>query len=310
MSELDLRHLRIFVALYATKNVTRAAETVGLSQSSVSVVLGQLREHYGDPLFVRTSGGMQATPRAELLVPVVRQAMQLLDQSLVRTADFNPAEITRSFRICMTDVGQMTLLPRLLSKIHQLAPNVSIEVGNLSHETARQLETGEADLAMGFTVDIKAVVYQQKLFDEGFACIVASDHPRIIDRMTLAQLRQEKHVKVMLSATAHSIIDKFLERKGVQRIFAVNVPTFLGLGQVVASSNLVAIVPLRLAAIFAAESGVKIVSLPVRFPSYSVIQYWHDRYHRDPGNIWLRSLIYGFCCNSGVGTNIAVRLNG
>jgi DNA-binding transcriptional LysR family regulator len=265
---------------------------VGLSQSSVSVVLGQLREHYGDPLFVRTSVGMQATPRSELLVPVVRQAMQLLDQSLVRAAEFNPAEITRSFRICMTDVGQMTLLPRLLSKIHPLAPHVSIEVGNLSHETARHLETGEADLAMGFTVDIKAGVYQQKLFDEGFACIVSRNHPRIIDRMTLAQLQQEKHVKVMLLATAHSIIDKFLERKGVQRIFAVNVPTFLGLGQLVASSSLVAIVPLRLAAIFASESGVKIVSLPVRFPSYSVTQYWHDRYHRDPGNAWLRALVY------------------
>lgn len=292
MSELDLRHLRIFVALYATKNVTRAAETVGLSQSSVSVVLGQLRAHYDDPLFVRTSGGMQATPRTESLVPVVRQAIQLLDQSLVRAVEFDPAEINRSFRICMTDVGQMTLLPRLLSKIHQIAPNVRIEVGNLSHETARQLETGETDLAMGFTVDIKAGVYQQKLFDEGFACIVARGHPRITDRMTLAQLQQEKHVKVMLSATAHSIIDKFLDRKGVQRIFAVNVPTFLGLGSVVASSNLVAIVPLRLGAIFAAESGVKIISLPVRFPSYSVIQYWHDRYHRDLGNIWLRSLVY------------------
>lgn len=292
MSELDLRHLRILVALYATKNVTRAAEAVGLSQSSVSVVLAQLREHYGDPLFVRTSGGMQATPRTELLLPVVCQALQLLDQSLVRAVDFNPAEIKRKFRICMTDVGHFTLLPRLLSKILPLAPHVTIEVVNLSHETARHLESSEADLAMGFTMDIKAGFYQQKLFDEGFVCIVARDHPRIIDRMTLAQLQQEKHVKVMLSATAHWIVDKILERKGVQRVFAVTVPTFLGLGQVVASSDMVAIVPLRLGAIFAAESGVKIVPSPVRFPSYAVVQYWHDRYHRDPGNIWLRSLVF------------------
>jgi len=292
LSEIDLRHLRIFIALYATKNVTRAAETVGLSQSSVSVVLGQLREHYGDPLFVRTSGGMQPTPRAELLVPVVRQAMQLLDQSLEKAAEFTPAQITRSFRICMTDVGQMTLLPRLLSKVHLLAPHVNIEVDNLSHDTAHQLEVGEADLAMGFTEDIRAGFYQQKLFDEGFACIASRDHPRIIDHMTLAQFSQEKHVKIMLSATAHSIVDKFLERQGVHRTFAVNVPTFLSLGRVVASSDLVAIVPLRLGAIFASESRVKIVSLPVRFPSYSVNQYWHDRYHRDPGNAWLRSLVY------------------
>ena len=285
--------------------MTRASEAVGLSQSSVSVVLAQLREHYGDPLFVRTSGGMQPTPRAELLMPMLRQALQLLDQSLVRAVEFNPAEITRSFRICMTDVGQMTLLPRLLSKVHQLAPNISLDVSNLSHETARQLETGEVDLAMGFTVDIKAGFYQQKLFDEGFACIVARDHPRIGDRMTLAQMKQEKHVKVMLSATAHSIVDVLLERKGLHRVFAINTPTFLSLGRMVANSTLVAIVPLRLGAIFDAEGKVKIVSLPVTFPSYSVKQYWHDRYHRDPGNVWLRSLAYETASNLPLATAIS-----
>lgn len=292
MSQLDLRHLRIFLALHAAKHVTRAADAVGLSQSSVSVALGQLRAHYGDPLFVRTSSGMRATPRAEALAPLVRQAMQLLDQGLERPAAFDPAAITRRFRICMTDVGQMTLLPRLLSRLQQAAPGVSIEVGNLTHDTARELETGEADLAMGFTADIKAGHYQQKLFDEGFTCIVSRDHPRVGERMTLAQFQRERHVKVMLSATAHSIVDRLLERKGVQRRFGVQVPSFLGLGQVVATSDLVAIVPLRLGKIFAAESRVKAVSLPLRFPSYQVSQYWHDRYHRDPGNAWLRSLVH------------------
>ena len=66
----------------------------------------------------------------------------------------------------------------------------------------------------------------------------------------------------------------------------------LGLGQLVASTSLLAIVPLRLGTIFAAENGVQIVSLPIRFPHYSVNQYWHDRYHRDAGNLWLRSVVY------------------
>ncbi|MFD0669144.1 LysR family transcriptional regulator [Ramlibacter sp. MAHUQ-53] len=292
MSDLDLRHLRIFLALHAARNVTRAADAVGLSQSSVSIALGQLRSHYDDPLFVRTSGGMHPTPRAEALAPVVRQALQLLDQGLERPAAFEPAGITRRFRICMTDVGQMTLLPRLLSRVHQAAPQVTLEVGDLTHDTARQLETGEADLAMGFTAEIKAGHYQQKLFDEGFACLVSRDHPRIGERMTLAQFQRERHVKVMLPATAHSIVDRILERKGVQRTFGVSVPSFLGLSEVLASSDLVAIVPLRLGTIFASRNRVKIVSLPFRFPTYLVNQYWHDRYHRDPGNAWLRSLVY------------------
>lgn len=292
MSELDLRHLRIFLALHTARNVTRAAETVGLSQSSVSVVLGQLREHYGDPLFVRTSAGMNPTPRAEQLAPQVRQALQLLEQSLEPEPAFNPASIKRTFRICMTDVGQLTLLPPLLARVLELAPNARVELAYLSHDTPRQLESGEADLAMGFTEHIQAGFFRQKLFDEGFACIAARDHPRIADRITLAQLQQEQHVQVLLSATAHSIVDKVLERRRVRRSFAARVPGFLGLDHVVASSQLVAIVPLRLAAIYAAERRVKIVALPLALPSYTVNQYWHDRYHRDPGNAWLRSVAY------------------
>lgn len=292
MSEIELRHLRILLAVHAARHVSRAAEALGLSQSSVSVVLSQLREHYEDPLFVRTSEGMEPTPRAEQLVPVARQVLQLLDQGLQRPADFAPTEIARSFRVCMTDVGQMTLLPRLLARLLQVAPKVRIEVGNITHDTGRQLEAGEADLAMGFTEHMRAGFYRQKLFDEGFACIVSRDHPRIGDRMTLADLRQERHVKVVLSATAHAIVDQVLERRRIRRVFAAAVPSFLGLGQVVAHSELVAIVPLRLAAIFAAEGPVKIVATPLNLPSYAVNQYWHDRYHRDPGNAWLRSVVH------------------
>lgn len=289
MTQIDLRHLRIFLALHASQNVSRAAETVGLSQSSVSVALGQLRQHYGDPLFVRTAHGMQATPRADQLVPTVRQALQLLDHSLERTPEFRPQEISREFQISMTDVGYVTLLPAVLGAVQRLAPRVSIRVRHLSHDTARQLELGEVDLAMGFTTEIKSGFYQQKLLDEGFACIASRRHPRVGDSLGLEQLAHEKHVKVMVSATAHSLIDRVLERAGVQRSFALSVPAFLGVDQIVASSELLAIIPRRLAAAYVAVGTVKVVSLPLRMPAYAVNQYWHERFHRDPASIWLRT---------------------
>lgn len=290
--ELDMRHIRIFLELYTSRNVSRTAELVGLSQSSVSVVLGQLRQHYDDPLFVRTSEGMQPTPRARTLEPALREAMSLLARSMVREPEFRPESIRRTFRLSMTDVGQMTLLPGLLSKIRMTAPHAEILVSNLSYETPRHLETGDCDLAMGFTDHIKAGFYQQKLFDEGFACIVSRNHPRIGETISLARLSKEPHAKVMLSATSHALIDRFLEGKGVQRNFSVRVPSFLGLSQIIATSELVAIVPVRLATIFAVNGLVRIVTPTVQFPSYSVNQYWHDRFHRDPANMWLRSIVY------------------
>lgn len=289
MSQIDLRHLRIFLALYASKHVSRAAETVGLSQSSVSVALGQLRQHYQDPLFVRTAHGMQATPRAEQLAPTLRQALQMLDHSLERAPEFRPREISREFQISMTDVGYVTLLPAVLAAVQRLAPRVSIRVRHLSHDTARQLELGEVDLAMGFTSEIKSGFYQQKLLDEGFTCIASRVHPRVGDSLNLEQLAQEKHVRVMVSATAHTLIDRVLERAGVQREFALTIPAFLGVDQIVAGSELLAIVPRRLATAYVAVGAVKRVALPLRLPAYAVNQYWHERFHRDPASIWLRT---------------------
>lgn len=289
MSQLDLRHLRIFLALLAHKSVSRAAEALGLGQSSVSMALAQMRKHYDDALFVRTANGMQPTPRAELLAPQVRQALQLLDESLERVPEFRPEEITREFHISMTDVGHVTLLPAILAAVQRQAPRVSIRISHLGYDTAHRLESGEVDLAIGFTSEIKSGFFQQKLLDEGFSCIAAVRHPRVASKLSLEQLASERHVNVMVSATAHSLIDRVLERAGVQRAFALSIPAFLGVNQIVSNSQLLAIIPKRLAAAYAAAGSVKIVDLPLRMPSYAVNQYWHERYHRDPACVWLRT---------------------
>ena len=115
LSTFDIRHMRIFLALHAAKNVSRAAQQVGLSQSSVSIALGQLRERYSDPLFVRTSGGMQATPRAEQLVPVIRQALHLLSDFLVSVA-MDPMDLADLRSYCFLSKAR-----RIIYSYHQFA---------------------------------------------------------------------------------------------------------------------------------------------------------------------------------------------
>ena len=68
----DAKLLRLFDLLYHTRSVTRAAEDLGLSQPTVSIWLAKLRTQFNDPLFVRTSEGMQPTPRADALIGTVR----------------------------------------------------------------------------------------------------------------------------------------------------------------------------------------------------------------------------------------------
>ena len=290
MRELDLKDLRILDALFKTKSVSQASATIGLSQPSVSIRLGQLRRRFKDALFVRTSAGMQPTPKGEALIPAIRQALVLFDGTADQ-AVFDPRTSDRTFRICMTDAGQFITLPALLDRLRSLAPKLRVEVLNLTAEASRLLESGDADLATGFTFDIQAGFYQQALVEDHFVCIVSKRHPRIGSRLSRKQFETEAQIDVITRGTGHWLLYKGLEDATVTRRVAVRVPSFLGLARIVAHSDLLALVPARMGAILAKQGELRTLNPPIKLPSYVVKQYWHERYHRDPANKWLRSVI-------------------
>ena len=113
MNDIDLRLLAVFDAIYRTRSVTAAANALDLGQPAVSVALAKLRAHFGNPLFVRTSRGMEPTPFAESLVRPVRGVLDALDLVLGHENEFAPASSDRTFCLCMTDISQLVLLPRL-----------------------------------------------------------------------------------------------------------------------------------------------------------------------------------------------------
>lgn len=291
MIDIDLKLLTILQEIYRTRSVSQAAENIQLSQPSVSIALGKLRKRFNDPLFVRTSAGMEPTPLASELMHPVGEAMSLLAYALRHHIVFDPKQSERCFRICMTDISQIVLLPRLLNHLKDAAPSIRIEVLNIAADTPRLLESGEADLAIGFMPQLEAGFYQQKLFSQRFVCMLRKDHPRIGDKLSLSQFVEESHVQVVTSGTGHWIIDKVLEDKRVDRKIALRVPNFLGIALIVANSDLLVTIPVRLAEALATTPNVKMLRAPVNFPAYAVKQHWHERYHHDPRNQWLRSVV-------------------
>ncbi len=292
MIDIDAKDFQILDEIYRTKSVSIAVEKIGLGQPSISIRLGKLREHFNDPLFVRTSNGMQPTPRLEAMIPAIRDALALCAGDAGMPRPFDPSNASHVFRICMTDVGQTVILPRLLACLRKTAPGVRIETINLDENAARLLESGEIDIAMGFTLDIPAPFYQQRLFEEGFICMASQHHPRLGKQMRLKDFLHERHVEVVMPrGTGHWILNKTLEEQGIARNVVIRVPSFLGVAGIVAHSDLIAIVPAHLGSILAGEGQTKLLTMPIKLPTYPVKQYWHERYHRDPANQWLRSTL-------------------
>ena len=288
MAKLDLEWLGVFVEIYKTQSVSRAAQRLGLEQASASIVLGKLRRHFGDPLFTRTSVGMEPTPRAQAIYPDLAEAVARIEKARGGSKAFAPADAQRVFRICMTDISEIVLLPGLVNHLQEIAPGLQIEAEKITPESRRRLESGEVDLAVGFTPDLEAGFYQQALFAQDFVCLAASEHPRVRARPSPRAFAAEGHIVVTTSGTGHSVVDKVLARHKISRRIVLRVPSFLGVARIVAKTELLVIVPRLFGNALASQERVQVLEPPVPLPAYKVKQHWHERFNADAGSVWLR----------------------
>ena len=300
MAKLDLDWLRLFVEIHRTHSVSRAAERLGIAQASASIALNKLRAHFGDPLFSRTSRGMEPTPHAHALYPELADIVERLDQARGAVARFDPATAPRTFRICMTDISEIVLLPSLLNTLRREAPGVVIEAEKIGADSQRRLESGEVGLAVGFMPQLEAGFYQQTLFRQNFVCLAAKRHPRIGEKLTRRAFLAEAHILVSTSGTGHAIVDKVLHKAGIKRHVALHLPSFLGVARIVAQTELLVIVPRVLGETLALQEPVRLLATPVPLPSYAVKQHWHERFNRDAGNVWLRRCVVGLMSGAGI----------
>ena len=288
--ELDVKWLRLFEQVYETRSVTRSAELLGQSQPTVSIWLGKLRERLGDPLFVRTADGMLPTPRAEAVIGAVREALRSLRQIAEPDVRFDPRTATRPMRICMTDASHITLLPRLLVHLRRQAPRAPFEALRIDEETAGALQSGAADLAIGYIPWLESGYYQQALFDQDWVCLVGSRHKRIGATLTLRAYREADHV-VTAASPAAAELDAALERHRIERRVMLSLPGFLGLAAMLQAVDVVATLPRQIGETLARGAGLRLLACPFPVSSYTIKQHWHARFHQDAGNRWLREAV-------------------
>ena len=288
MAKLDLEWLSVFDEIYKTASVSRAAERLGIAQATASIALNKLRLHFGDRLFSRTALGMQPTPFATEIHPELRDVLATLERTRAPRARFDPATAAREFTVCLTDISEVVLMPTLLNRLRQTAPQVSIVTERISSESPQRLGSGDVDLAVGFMPHLEAGFYQQTLFAQNFVCLAAKSHPRIGDKLTIEKFQAEAHIVVTTSGTGHAIVDKTIAERGIKRNIALSTASYLGVARIVAQTELLVIVPERLGNTFAAQENIKLLTPPLKLPSFAVKQHWHERFHADPGNIWLR----------------------
>lgn len=197
MFDLDTRLLQIFFEIYKHSSVSKAAEQLEIGQPTLSIALNKLREHFQDPLFVRIENKMQPTELSKQIYPLVVEILNRLKLVQNYNIEFDPQTSNYQFKISMTDISHLVLLPKLVNYLRAHAPNIRLEIVPIDANTPVMMSNGDIDLAIGFLPQLEAGFYQQTLFQQRYICITSKEHPRLTGTtLSDQEFRQELHVDI------------------------------------------------------------------------------------------------------------------
>ena len=192
--KLDLNLLTALKALLTEKNVTRAGESVHITQPAMSGILARLREYFGDPLIVPVGRKMELTPLAESLVEPLTDALLRIDATITTRPEFNPLTTNRRFSVVASDYSISVLLLEVLRRVHQEAPGLSVEFRTPSESAPAELEEGEVDFIINPESQNSPMQSGVVLFEDSYMIVVDADNHEVGDSIGIEQYLALRHV--------------------------------------------------------------------------------------------------------------------
>lgn len=292
LRQLDLNLLLVFDALMQEGNLTRAAQRLHLSQSTVSNALARLRQQLGEELFLRTARGMTPTARALALYSPVRQALHLLQTGLGPAEPFD-VQRPHTFNLSLNDYAQAALLPMLLAHLARVAPQVEVVAhGDAADNLLPRLESGALDVAIDYLHVDSPDLHYSPLREEALVVIGRKDHPAFAGGLRLKGYQQARHVIVTPRAGRGSPLEIVLGSAKVRRQAALHLPNYLPIPAIVAQTDLLGTVPAHQAEAFAPLFDLQVAPLPFDMPAVQISLIWHRQQQHDPAHIWLREQLH------------------
>jgi len=289
----DLNLLLHFEALMSCRNVTRAAEQLGVTQPAMSAALTRLRKLFGDPLLERDGGGWAPTERACELHAEFRPLLDRWRHATREHHEFSPGSSARTLALYATDYVQFRLLPRVVPALARAAPNFHLRVlpARPLHGLS-MLDTNHVELIAGYFPDPPPDLRTRLLFEEPAVCLVREGHPCLASPWHLQAYLRHEHVD-LAAHTRHfgGAIDRALQAHGQHRRIVATLSSYLACPSLVGASDLIASVPESIARAFASSTRTVILPLPLALPTIAISLYWHERYQDDAAHAWLRQLI-------------------
>jgi DNA-binding transcriptional LysR family regulator len=302
LKSIDLNLLVYLDVLLRMRNVTRAAESLGISQPAMSNALQRLRTLFSDPLLVRTRNGMSPTERAEQLRPLIRKIVASIEKAVESDKGFDASNADRVFRISVSDYGESTLLPHLLRRMRSEAPNITLDILTPSDVNYQDLEQGKVDMVINRFDALPGSFHQKTIWRDGFSCLISHHNP-IRNHFDLETYLEASHVWVSKTGMGIGVgvepgasqqlgwVDDALAKLGKTRRIRVFTRHYQAAMKLAELRDLIVTVPSKAANLLQDNPDVIILPPPFEIPEIELKMAWSPLLQHNPAHQWLRRVI-------------------
>jgi DNA-binding transcriptional LysR family regulator len=308
---LDLNLLRVFDEVMTERSLTRAAQNLSMTQPAVSNAMKRLRDALGDELVSRAGYGVEPTPHALTLWPIVRDALATLRAS-ISPERFEARTSKHSFTVAMADATATLLMPHFMREVQATGSNITFRSYPLTTRDPRKLlEAGAFDLAVGyFPAAIAAIAADEShrmqteipnhfnhthLYSGEYVCVMRRGHPLAKKgkktTLSLDTYCAAKHLLVSFSGRPFGMIDEALAAINRKRVIALTVNQFYTAGKVVSNTDLLTVLPRHFLASTGITDEIEAIALPFEVAPVHVDMVWHTRNQNDSAQKWLREAL-------------------
>jgi DNA-binding transcriptional LysR family regulator len=302
LEHIDLNLLVYIDVLLRERNVTRAANALGITQPAMSNSLKRLRDTFGDPLLVRTSEGMQPTERAVALQPLIHQILANIEQVVEPANDFDASSAERVFRILTSDYGEATVIPPLLERLREHAPGIVLDILTPSDMSFPEVEQGHVDLVINRFDTMPQSFHQTTLWRDTFSCMFHAGH-RLNQHYTLDEYLAANHVWVNKTGMGAGMgispkdinrlgwVDECLKQIGHVRHISVFTRHYQSATLMAAQKGLVVTIPTKAAQLQSHNDQLIIRQPPFEVPAFEFKMAWSPLLQHNKAHQWLRKQV-------------------
>lgn len=291
-SNIDLNLFKVFNVIYLEGSITKAAETLGITQPAVSNSLSRLRVLFDDELFTRTNRGMRPTSLAQNIHPSIASALKLLRSSVNEGDVFRPTTSKATFNVCINASAQVTVMPQLIFQLQSAAPHIKLATQSIiCSDIVKALSSETVSLAVDYAIPSPDYIKRELLLNDDYVCIVRKDHPRIKDKLSVKQFESERHLLLTEEAPESSNLRNALKENNIiqNTIFTGN--EHIALPAILMTSNTIMTVTRTFANAVSSHLDISILEPPFNIASRKTFLYWHENTSGSAANIWLRDQI-------------------